>query len=222
VRKAFEYRPELATVRNEVERQQIQKKFAWNQMLPELDVETSYTATGKTGDGNEDVAFGTIPPDRGDFGDSIDDWRKSDGGDIFTIRGVVSIPIGNVRARADHRRAEFELRRAKSRLVRARQNIILEVRDTARNLVSAQEGIEAAQRRQEAAAEQLRAEQIRLEHGESTPFDVLDREEDLVEAESQLISAYQIYRSSVTQLDRAQGTILQTRNVTIDDVAKFR
>ena len=39
-----------------------------------------------------------------------------------------------------------------------------------------------------AAAEQLRAESIRLEHGESTPFDVLLREQDLVKAESQKIA----------------------------------
>jgi outer membrane protein TolC len=222
VRKAFQYRPELATARNEVERQDLQKKFARNQMLPQLDLIGSYTATGKTGTGNSDLSFGAPPPNRGDFGDSIGDWNDSSGGDIYAIRGVVSIPIGNVGARADARRAAFEVRRAQTRLVRTRQDIILEVRDGARNLLSSQEGIEAAKRRQEAAAEQLRAERIRLEHGESTPFDVLLREEDLVDAESQLINAYQLYRSSVTQLDRAQGTILQTRNVTIEDAARFR
>ncbi|MGH0034766.1 MAG: TolC family protein [Myxococcota bacterium] len=230
VRKAFEYRPELASARNEVERQVVQKKFARNQMLPEFNVQSSYTATGKRGksrvlrdrEGNLTTTKAAQPTLIGDFGDSVGDWDDSSGGDVFTVRGVVSIPIGNVSARADARKAQFELRRAKTRLVRARQDIILEVRDTARNLVSAQEGIEAAQRRQEAANEQVRAERIRLEHGESTPFDVLEREEDLVDAESQLINAYQLYRSSVTQLDRAQGTILQTRNVVIDDVAKFR
>ena len=58
----------------------------------------------------------------------------------------------------------------------------VEVRDAIRNMLSAQEWIEAAERRRLAAAEQFRAESIRLEHGESTPFDVLQRERDLVDA----------------------------------------
>ncbi len=230
VSKAFQYRPELATARNEVERNRVNVKFAKNQRLPQFDVESTYTATGRRGGNRELVGLGGQPTTTraerpellGNFNDSIGDWDDSQGGDIFTVRGVVSIPIGNVRARAEARKANFELRRSQTRLVRVRQNIILEVRETARNLISSQEGIEAAQRRQEAATEQLRAERIRLEHGESTPFDVLEREEDLVEAESQLIGAYQLYRSSVTALDRAQGTILESRNVKIDDVAQFR
>ena len=50
--------------------------------------------------------------------------------------------------------------------------------------VASVQGIEAAERAEAAAAEQLRAERVRLEHGESTPFDVLLREQDLVQAQS--------------------------------------
>ena len=105
---------------------------------------------------------------------------------------------------------------------REEQRIILEVRKAVRDLESAQEGIEAARRASAAAAEQLRAERIRLEYGESTPFDVLLREEDFVEAESREINAYQLYRTSVTGLDRAQGTILSNRNIVIEDVSFVR
>ena len=99
---------------------------------------------------------------------------------------------------------------------------VLEVRDAVRNLLSAQEGIAASEREVVAAAEQLRAERIRLEYGESTPFDVLLREEDFVDAEARKIQAFQTYRSSVTGLDRFQGTILRTRNILIDDVRQLR
>ena len=105
---------------------------------------------------------------------------------------------------------------------REEQDIVLEVRDAIRNLLSAQEGIEAAERRRIAAAEQFRAESIRLEHGESTPFDVLQREEDLVDAESQKIAALQIYRNSLAALDRAQGTILRDRNVIVEQARTLR
>jgi outer membrane protein TolC len=119
-------------------------------------------------------------------------------------------------------RAQLELRRAEVRLKRIRQQIILEVRKSARDLLSGLEGIEAAERRRLAAAEQLRAERVRLEHGESTPFEVLQRESDLVDAESQKIDALQTYRNSEAALLRAQGTILTARNVVFQEVAPLR
>ena len=135
---------------------------------------------------------------------------------------MFSFPLGNRRARADARVADLELRRARTRLLRVEQDIVLEVRDAIRNLRSAQEGIEAAERRRLATEEQLRAERIRLEYGESTPFDVLEREEDLAEAESQKIVALQIYRSSPAQLDRAQGRILRNRNLVVAEARAVR
>ena len=119
-------------------------------------------------------------------------------------------------------RTEFELGRAETRYRRLEQSIILEVRQAARNLRASQEGIVAAEAARRAADEQLRAERIRLEYGESTPFDVLQREEQLVDRENELIAAYRAYHLSVTGLDRAQGTILRNRNIAISDVAPLR
>ena len=101
-------------------------------------------------------------------------------------------------------------------------DIVLQVRDAIRNLASSLEGIGAAERRRVAAEEQLRAESIRLQYGESTPFEVLQREEVLVEAESQKILALQLYHNSVTALDRAQGTILRNHNIVVEDAAVLR
>jgi len=91
-----------------------------------------------------------------------------------------------------------------------------------RGLRSALEGIEAADRRVAAAREQLRAEQVRLELGESTPFAVLEREEVLVDAERQHTGALQTYHDSVSALDRAQGTILRDRGVVVEEALPLR
>ncbi len=152
-----------------------------------------------------------IPVDDGFF-NADDDL----GADSFSFGGVLSIPLGNGTARRQKTRAEIELRRSRTQLARLRQSIILEVRQAARDLESAQQGIEAAERARVAAEEQLRAEQVRLEQGESTPFDVLQREEALVTAESEKINAIRVYRNSIVGLDRSQGTILKTRNVMLD------
>ncbi len=224
--KAFRNRPELKEAEYEIERQEFELRFAKNQRLPQLDIQGSYGVGGIRGSDAGLVDPTTGLPVRssytGNYGDTFGDWFTDKSGEDFSVRAVVSIPLGNVGARHRVSRQQLELRKFKTRLVQLRQTIILEVRDSTRNLESAQEGIEAADRRQIAAAEQLRAERVRLEYGESTPFRVLEREEDLVEAENEKIGALFTYRRSVVDLHRAQGTILTTRNIVVEEAAVLR
>ncbi len=224
-RKAFSKRPELVSQRQRIEEQQIQLKFAKNQRLPEVDLTGSIGSRGLSGVGrtDDDLVFGGATPTVGSrYRNAYDDLFQSDGAVQWSVGGVVSIPIGNIRARHRVTQADIELRRSRTELVRLQQEIILDIRTRARDLESAQQGIAAAERRRVAAEEQFRAESIRLEQGESTPFDVLLRERDLVEAESQEIAAFQTYRNSVAELERAQGTILDTRNVLVDQARRLR
>jgi outer membrane protein TolC len=231
VQKAFQKRPELAAAEREIERNRIELRFAKNQRLPQLDAQISYGNRGIGGEQSPSFDSCRFDPDPAcvptpipsrSFGDSLDNYFTSDAADQFTVRGLISIPIPNTGARRGVSIAELELRSAKTQKRQLEQSIILEVRRAARELKLSQEAIEASERRRLAAAEQLRAERIRLEYGESTPFDVLQRERDLVDAESEKISALQVYRSSATGLDRAQGTILQNRNIAIDAVSSLR
>jgi outer membrane protein TolC len=221
-RVAFENRPELALANQEIERLSVQEKFAKNQRLPRLDIQTTYFYQGLSGANNPDCDFGCMPVPPTSYGASYDDFYASDGANNWNVRGVFSIPIPNTTARHRYSQAKIELRQAQTGKRRVEQNIILEIRTAARNIDASQQGIEAAKRGSAAAAEQLRAEQIRLEYGESTPFDVLLRQDDLVRAESQKITAYESYRRSLTALDRQQGTILRSRNIAIDDVMSMR
>ena len=157
-----------------------------------------------------------------DYRTTDDDFFSADGAKQWNAGAVLTIPLGNRAGRGGVNKADLELRKAKTSVRRIEQQIITEVRKAVRDLKSAQRGIEAAERRRIAAAEQQRAESIRLEHGESTPFDVLEREENLVEAESQKIGALQVYHDGVAALDRAQGTILEDRGVVIEDAKSLK
>jgi outer membrane protein TolC len=184
-----------------------------------------YGNSGLSGDPNPDLSpiFGpNIPSVGNDYRDSYDDFFTQSAADRIVAGGIFSIPIPNTSGRAGVSKSKLELRRAVVQKRRVEQQIVLEVREAARNLESAQEGIAAAERRRLAAEEQLRAERIRLEYGESTPFDVLLRERDLVGAETEKIFAFRVYRTSVTDLDRRQGTILRSRNISIEDVGRLR
>jgi outer membrane protein TolC len=233
--RAFERRPELAIARRAVDQEEIRVQFAKNQRLPELDVVGSYGYSGLAGRENSDRLF--IPRDSdGDgnpdpqapllidrrYGATDDDLFDASGARSWSLRANLSVPLGNVRARSLVRTRELELRQARTRLKRTEQEIILEARTAVRDLLSSREGIEAAERRRIAADEQLQAERVRLEYGESTPFDVLQRERDLVEAESQRIAALQLYREAIARLDTAQGTLLEDRKISIEAAQSLR
>jgi outer membrane protein TolC len=230
VARAIENRPELVQAQKEIKRQEVQLAFARNQRLPALDGIFAYGQNGLSGHEAPqfDPCASPFPPPscptppsatQGNYGHNFDDYDDSP---EYQARGRFSIPIPNTSARKIASRTEFELNRAETRYRRLEQDIILEVRQAARNLRASQEGIVAAESARRAADEQLRAERIRLEYGESTPFDVLLREEQLVDRENELINAYRAYHLSVTALDRAQGTILRNRNIAISDVAPLR
>jgi len=233
VSRAFEHRPELAQADRELERSEVQLAYARNQMLPALDGVFSVGQSGLSGEQSRHFSCRFVtdaaalaqclnnPPglSQGPFNNTFDDYNRSP---QYVAGAKLSIPIPNRTARANASKGELELARARTSKHRLEQQIIIDVRQAARNLEASQEGIAAARSAREAAAEQLRAEQVRLEYGESTPFDVLQREEALVGRERDEIGAFRAYRTSVTALDRAQGTILRNRNIDIADVAPLR
>jgi outer membrane protein TolC len=220
---AFAKRPELAAARKTIEQGELQLRFAKNQRLPQFDVVGRVSTRGASGPINPIAAQ---PPTIGNlnagnsWSDSVDNWFN--GAYDARVSAQFSIPIPNTTARKNVMKSRIELRRANSQVVQLKQSIIVEVRRAARGLLASAQGVEAAERRRIAAAEQLRAEQIRLEHGESTPFDVLQRQTDLVSAESQKIDALQAFRTSQVALDRQRGTILDARNIVIGSVRELK
>ncbi len=220
VQTAFNRRPEVSAAEKGIEQATLQLRFARNQRLPQLDFGASYKVRGIAGDANPNRLSSTPIVVGRDFSDTFDSYFQ--GPRNVEVKGVFTIPIPNTAARKGVTKAQIELRKANSELTRLKQGIIVKVRSAARGLVASAQGVEAAERRRVAAAEQLRAERIRLEHGESTPFDVLQRERDLVEAESQKIDALQGFRVSQVELERAEGTILESRNIVIDRVRELR
>ena len=225
IARAMRHRPELAAARRNVEDAEIQLTFAQNQRLPRLDLIASYSTNALSGKqklppGSENPFTGEPVPDLGIPTDSWNanrDLIHANGGNSWAVGGRFEIPIGNRVARHEVTKKEIELRRTRTRLKRVEQTVILDVRRATRNMRSATEALEAAERRRIAQEETLRAEEERLRLGDSTPFTVLEFEEDLAAAERQQIFALQLYRNTIAGLERAQGTLLETRGIVLDD-----
>ncbi len=232
VERALETRPEVAIARKRLEDSQLALDLAENQVLPSLDLVGSYRLEGISGDAkdraNNNASGGSDPPPPPDSfprtfdGSSSsnganDDFFNSSGAHSWSFRAEFSIPIPNTTARALATQRRIEYRRTRTNVRQTEQVVVLEAREAARNLASAVEAIEAEERAKEAAAESLRAEQEKLRLGDSTPFDVLLFLEDLAEAENRMVRALQVYRNAITDLERAQGTLLTSRGISFEE-----
>jgi outer membrane protein TolC len=133
------------------------------------------------------------------------------------VGGVLSVPLTNETADARYVQSKIALRRAKTNLRIQEQDVVLDVRTAVRELQNSIDGVKAAQRARIASAETLRAEQERLRLGDATPHDVLEFDTLLREAESSEIRALQVYRSAIVALERAQGTLLESTGIRVED-----
>ncbi|MFP6654165.1 MAG: TolC family protein, partial [Myxococcota bacterium] len=229
-RLAMENLPEIRLAEQAIDQRELELKFARNARLPQFDLMARYGFLNRSGQQNirrcarfslnEDDCLAGL--NTTGYSESYDHFFEDEGFENYDFRGVFTIPIPNTAGRRLVTRSKLDLRRARTQRSRTKLDVIVAVRSAARGILASARGIEAAERRRLAAAEQLRAERVRLEHGESTPFEVLQRESDLVEAESQKITALQAYRRADARLERAQGSILERYRIQLDDVRSPR
>ncbi|HXZ84660.1 MAG TPA: TolC family protein [Myxococcota bacterium] len=236
VEKARANRPELLAAEKQVEEADVSQKWSWNQKLPALDVGASYTMNGLSGTqkipvgtpiGFQDdpttpntfdpkqvfepsFGFGTSP------GAAHSNFFAGDGFHNWTFGATFSYPLGNDTADSRYVQSKIELRRAKTSLAREEQDVVLSVRTAVRELQSSIDAVKAAQRARIASEETLRAEEERLRLGDSTPHNVLLFQNDLLTAESNEITQLQLYRTAISALERAQGTLLESRGISVE------
>ena len=242
VKTAIAKRPELARARRVVEDAELQVEFAENQARPRLDLVASYDLSGlsgkskRFGDTFAGRQFAASPPPNltpqqvqaaldapaaasteGSSFDTFDDFLRAGGAHSFNVGAQVELPFGNRTGKARVEKREIEARRARTQLRRSEQSVVLEVRNAVRNLESSAKAVRAADRRRVASEESLRAEQERLRLGDSTPFQVLEFDEDLAEAELQLIDSLRSYEIAITSFEQVQGTLLEKRGVIVQE-----
>jgi outer membrane protein TolC len=187
---ALDRQPSLRAARLGVEAREIEVQRARNEVLPRLDL------------------FGTAQ-----LG-SLDDnyggtWDPLLGADNlgWSVGISFEFPFGNHAARSRLQRARLEERRQTALLDDLTSEIIVAVRTSIRDLQAARQSIEAAERARQFATEQLANEQARLRAGVSTPFQVLQVEEDLTNARSTEIGARTAYRVALAGYLRALGIL---------------
>lgn len=187
---AIDRRAELRQQRLAVEVAEVRRDVARSDARPQLDFDLSASSQGY--DPNEGEALAST---------SSFDYPTFRAGLAF------STPLGNTTARNQLSASWSELRAEKLRYDQLETSVLADVRDAVRQAEYQIEAVRAAQKSLELAREQLEAERARLENDQSTVFQVLQFQQELVRAMSVEVLARSNLAKSRTRLEAAQGTL---------------
>ncbi|HUO84122.1 MAG TPA: TolC family protein [Thermoanaerobaculia bacterium] len=217
VARAYQLRPEVEQAELTIDTREIQHLYARNQRLPQLDfrVDYGYAGVGGTEIVRDPVTGDQIGTVAGGYGDALDQVYGFDF-PSWTVGFNVGMPVRNIGARAEARRAELEVLRSREDVARVKQNVAVRVRQTARDIETASRQIVASRAARDAAEQNLEAEQKRFENGMTTNFQVLQAQRDLADARSREIAALVGYNKSIASYHHAVGDLLEHHDIELD------
>ncbi|MBI1956275.1 MAG: TolC family protein, partial [Acidobacteria bacterium] len=205
VETALQNRPELPQAESAIRNQEIAVRFTKNRLLPTLSVFGLLADAGRA----NTVSSAWSQVGRLDFPE-------------YAVGISLAIPILNRGAQADDLRARLELRQAETTLQRTRNQIQVEVRNAIIGLMQAKAQVAAARKAREKTQQTLGAEEKKLQAGVSTPYNLIQVQRDLINAEFAEIQARVNYAKARVEMDRATGVALEKNNISLDEALQGR
>ncbi len=193
---ALERRPDLLRRNQEIERQELQRRLARNRTLPAVDL------VGRYGHRGIADSYGSVLEDVGSA-----DRRNWEIGLNF------SYPLGNREARNDVARTRLQQRSLEALQAQLRDEIRTEIRNAIRLLEVSEKRVEVTRRGVALAEEKLRTLLRRQEVGLATTRQVLEGEEDLALAQTELTASLADYNKAATGYLRVTGQLLEHEGV---------
>jgi outer membrane protein TolC len=185
---------------------------ARNNVLPGLDLNVGY---GLQGAGVKSIDA-TGRPIVGGWTDALSQIKDGDYNQ-WSVGVVLSVPLGNNRAKAAVAQRRFEAETARQNLALERQGVIADVRQAVRGLDASAKSIFAAEKARELAARNLDAEQKKFANGMSTNYQVLKIQEDLATAQAAELNSRVAYRIATVLYHVAVGDLLTKVDINISD-----
>lgn len=193
---ALANRPEIRAAEAALSNRDIEIYAASNAVKPQVDL------VGRLGTAGLEDGFDTA------FG------KMAGGQALSGAIGVrFSMFIGQRAARANLRLAEWARRQTMLNRREIENLVVAEVRAGVRNVLTAQAVEQAGAEEVRAATENLRGEQRRLDNGKSTPFRVLQKEDDLADARTRYLRSSADRRIAEAAFWRSVGFLAQTLGV---------
>jgi len=196
---ALTFRPDFNAMKEELERQGLTVKLAYNQLYPRLDLIGSYGRVGV--DNNFSPTLNQVREDL------LPRW---------SVGVALSVPLGNRGARGSYGQATAARDRVGLQVKQLHQDILVEVENAVGTAQGSFQRVTATREARLAAEAAYDAEVKKLENGKSTSFNVLSLQNDLTTARSQEIRASADYNKALAELYYFEGTILDKRHITIE------
>lgn len=189
-----DYRAQL----KQAEQQDIRIAYSKNQLLPEIDLFTSYYRNGL------DKSFAKS---------SKNIFQRDD--DEWLVGLTLEIPLGTRTERGNLDRAKLEKSRILLQTKRLEQQIIADINNASLDLATTTRRVSSTRQAREFAQETLRAEEDRLKAGASTTYNVLQAQRDLANAQSQELRALADYNKAVVNIRHTQGVLIASSGIEI-------
>ena len=214
--RAIATRPELIAARLDLDSKRLLQRAAENQLLPRLDFVGSIGLSGLGGRQALDQAFGqpvnVFPRVNNGYGSALN--LLTDGRFYqYNVGVVFEVPINNAAAKAAHSQSKIDREQSELSLRQLEENVTLEIKNAIDNVRSQLKSIEATRVARRLAEENVRNQKARYDVGLATNKDLIDFQQRLTRARQAEIQALTQYNTRLAELRRADGTLLEQRNV---------
>jgi outer membrane protein len=199
IKQAFLHRPDYLSALQVLERNKISFMLSKNDLLPDFDLNFNYDldSAGDTGFSFNRVFTGNYP-----------NW-----GSTLSL----TIPWGYRSQIADYNQKLNDMKRQELVVRDLELQIIKEVRSDFRQVKTNVQRVTSAELAFTLESKKLEAEQRKFELGISSSFEVLEFQEDLVNASVTRISTITDYHQSVISLWQTLGTTLEQNNIKFEE-----
>ncbi len=218
VQRAMQLRPDFRSNLQQLDIDDLQIKATRNQLLPDFRLGGGYTTTGRGGVFfPRSTALGgttALAPVPGGIGDAFDQMIGF-GFPIYNLSLTLTLPLRDRNASANYADANIRRKRDMLQVRSVEQTVRLEVLNAITLVESSRASVKIGQIARDFAQKRVDAEQKRYELGTTVLFFVLQAQQDLTLAESNLVRESINYRRNQLQLLQRTGELLQERGVVI-------
>lgn len=148
----------------------------------------------------------------------IDPVPRQPFGDDWSVGVNLVVPLFDRSLREQRVSAEISVRQAENSLEALRESIEREIRNAMRDIDIQRRQVDLSRRSRELKQQQLAVEQEKLNLGRSSNFQVVQYQNDLVNAQNAELTAMTSYLNALTALDETLGTTLETWQIELADL----
>lgn len=199
---ALAKRPEYLQLLSKAEQEGIRVSYARNQTYPTVELQGTYGLTGL----------------EGSYGDSFN--KAVDGqGTSYSVGIGVSIPLGNMEARANLEAAKLRQKQAKLAVEKSLTTIATEVDLAISSVETALKQVAVAHDTSEASMKSSAAQEKLLDEGKTTTFEVVRIQNGAAADKSRELYSIAEYRKSLVRLSMVRGTLLEELGLSLEKEA---